>query len=110
MLHISFNKLPTCCSQEVLAGQRRSRIDKRHSVLKLVAKSKSTSGLIQRRASPKAATQGLIEQPSVQQEIDRKIRGFYLDRAQELVPPLFCFRERPLHTLRVSESLYNGPY
>src|SRR5580658_369607 len=63
----------------------------RHSqseyALKLIAETVGTAQLIERRASPHAARQGLIKQPAIEEQIHARVGGLHLHRAEHVVPP-----------------------
>ena len=62
------------------------RHGERHAVLKLVAETVGAARLIEGRARPEAAGQGLVEQPAVQQDVHGAIRRLHLHRAERLLP------------------------
>ncbi|MNW22015.1 hypothetical protein D3C71_2232560 [compost metagenome] len=47
----------------------------RHGVLQLVAKPVGTAGLIERRAGPDATGKRLVEQPAIEHDVHRAVRG-----------------------------------
>src|SRR4026208_1609160 len=64
----------------------RLRHGERHRVLKLVAEAKSAACLIEGRASPHPTGKGLVEKPSVQQNVHGAVRCCYLNRSKGVVP------------------------
>ena len=88
MLHISFDELTRGGAQQLRPRNVSLRNHQRHHVLKLIAKAVSAARLIKRRARPDATSQRLIEQPTIEHEVHRPIRGFYLHRAKNVIPVL----------------------
>src|SRR5437867_2347885 len=77
--------------------QIRSRVQERQDILKLVAKSEGASGLIRTAARPDAATERLIQQPTIHHEIEGIVRCADLYRAQRVVPEPRAAPNRILH-------------
>ncbi len=86
MLDVALDELSRGRPQQVFARHVGPRGDQRHSVLQLVAEAVGTARLIEPRTSPDAARQRLIQQPAVQHDVHRTVRGRHLDRAQDSVP------------------------
>ena len=61
-------------------------MNERHDVLQLIAKAERAGRLIERRARPHPTRQSLVEQPAVQQEVQRGVGGLHLHRLQQRVP------------------------
>src|SRR5438477_2760320 len=74
------------------ACQIRPRHAKRHYVLKLITETVCAACLVESCPSPDAASESLIEQPAVQQNVERAIRGLHLHGAENGIPSLrdFC--------------------
>src|SRR5262245_28166577 len=89
VLHVSFLELVCGRTKKMFAQQNRTGVDKGHGVLKLIPESERTSRLVESRAGPKAATDRLIEQPAISQNIQGGMRRFDLNRAE---------RPRPMRT------------
>jgi len=63
-------------------------MNERHRVLQLVAKPEKRRPTGGSAARPHTARQGLVEQPTVGQNIEGRIRGLHLHRAQGVIPIL----------------------
>src|SRR5580692_2451644 len=59
-----------------------------HSVLQLVAKAVCAAGLIESCACPDAAGERLIEHPAIEDDVQRPVWRFHLDRAEYVLPML----------------------
>ena len=88
MLHVAFAELVRGGAQQMLAGERRLGMHQRHHILQLVAEAEGAAGLIEARAAPEPAAQGLIEQPAVRHHVHGGIGRFDVDRAERPVPVL----------------------
>src|SRR5690242_2079550 len=88
MLHVTFNELPARRKQNVCPRDLRPRIHERHRILKLIAEAESPAGLIEPRAGPKAAAQGLVWQPPIQKEVSGKNWRSHLQHAERRIPRL----------------------
>ena len=88
MLHISFGELMGRTAQQVLADQVRRGVDQGHHVLQLITETKGASRLVGRASRPQPTGQDLIEQPPVDEHIDRWVRGLHLHRAERVLPVL----------------------
>ena len=88
MLHIALVKLAACGTNEMVSGQIWPSNSQCHAILQLIAKAECATHLIESRPSPNAATQGLIQQPAVQQEIELPVRCFHLNLGKYLLPRL----------------------
>src|SRR4029079_17218531 len=97
MLDIAFQKLARGRCQYVAARQTGIEVHERQRILQLIPKSKSPAGLIQRRASPESATERLIGEPLIEQEIHRKLRRMHLNDAELSLPPMTRCGKRPIH-------------
>ena len=60
VLNVAFAKLVRGGAENLLAQQFRARVDQRHRILQLVAKTERAAGLIKSRARPQAAGNRLI--------------------------------------------------
>src|SRR5207247_11347374 len=56
--------------QQMLSRDLARRHRQRHDVLELVAESVSAAGLVEGRACPDAARERLVEQPSVEEDVE----------------------------------------
>src|SRR4030095_897303 len=74
------------------------------NVLQLVPEAVRTSGLIERRARPDAAGEGLIEKPAVEEEVQSGIGRLDLDRAEHLVPMFLDLAENGVAARRAIAS------
>ena len=95
VLDIPFLELPGGRSEDLGPGFLRGPIDQGHDVLKLVAEPVRPAGLIERRPRPDPAGQDLIQQPAVDQHVDRRVGRPHLDGVQDAVPPRAEGRQRP---------------
>ncbi len=78
MLHVAFDELAARGEQQVLPVQIGAAEAERHHVLQLIAKSERTAWLVVAGARPEPRRDGLVEQPAVDQEIERIV--WRLDR------------------------------
>src|SRR5688572_21812597 len=69
MLNIALDELPRRRPEQMLARHRRAHGGERHAVLQLIAEAIGSARLIEGRAGPDAASERLIEEPSVQHDI-----------------------------------------
>src|SRR5437588_5541357 len=66
---------------------RRGAVNQGHRILKLIAKTEGSSGLIKSRSRPHAAGKRLVEEPAVEKQIQWLIGSPDLNRPQDLFPP-----------------------
>ncbi len=81
------------------AREMRRREDQRQDVLQLIAEAERAARLIEARAAPDAAGQGLIEEPPVQQQVHRAVRRRDLHGPEDAVPESRDVAERVVHAL-----------
>ena len=85
MLHVAFGKLAggtrSRCSRPGRAGQRRGPCNP-----EIGHENHRRRGLIEGRAGPHAAGEGLVEQPAIDQKVHRAVGRLDLDRAQNFIP------------------------
>ena len=62
--------------------------------MQLVSVAERSAGLVKCGTSPHSTRQDLVQEPSVDQEVERRIRRLDLDRAERLVPESLRPRER----------------
>src|SRR5205814_8289330 len=93
VLYIPFHELSRGRAQDVVPCEVGRGVHEGHHVLQLVAEAVSAARLIKGRATPDAATESLVKQPTVEQKIRGKLGCFHFDRAQEPVPPMAGFME-----------------
>ena len=86
VLDVSLTELMCRGAKQLCAREVRSSKDQRKHVLQLIAESVRAARLIERRPSPDAARQRLIEEPAVQHQIERPVGGANLHRSQQVVP------------------------
>ncbi len=72
--------------QQLPADQLGIVIEQGGGVLQLIAIAKSAARLIERRAAPQPANQGLISQPAVDHQIDRRRGSLDMHRSQPIPP------------------------
>jgi hypothetical protein len=83
-------------------------MDQGHRVLQLVAEPERAARLIEPRAGPHAAGQRLIDEPTVGQEIDRRVGRFQMDHAQRPAPVIPHALDRPMGAVDAAEPLRQG--
>ena len=93
VLHVPLDELPRRRAKEVLATEVRPRVHERKHVLQLIAKTEGPAGLVRAAARPDATAQRLIEQPAIDDEIERIVRRADLDGAEDLIPRALDRRE-----------------
>ena len=86
MLDVSLDELAARRSEQVLARDRWPDRRQGHAVLQLVPEAVGAAGLVESRAGPDAAGEGLIGQPAVEHDVHRPVRGFHLNRADSFAP------------------------
>jgi hypothetical protein len=86
MQHIARFKLMPRRFQDLRACNIRASLQKRHCILKLVAETERPTRLIQRGASPHAASERLIQHPTIEHQIHAGIRSFNRDGIEDLIP------------------------
>src|SRR5436309_2311142 len=86
MLDISVRKLTTRAKQHLLAQKTRLCMDEGHRVLQLIAEAKGTARLVVSTPCPKAARQGLVQEPTIGEHVERLVGCFNLYRAQRVRP------------------------
>src|SRR5271170_2793153 len=91
VLNIALRELPRGGAQQMLPDQTALRYGQRHHVLKLIPKAVSTACLIKCGSGQDPARQGLVEQPTVEQDVHGTIGGFNRDDAQSFIP-MFRYR------------------
>ncbi len=108
VLHVAFLKLMTAGKQNLFASNRGTAIDQGHHVLQLIAKPKRTARLIESRARPNAARQGLVKQPAVEHRIHRRVRRSDLYRAEQIVPMRQDFFKGIVNVTRIRKCFDQG--
>ena len=86
VLYVALDKLTAGGAQDMPAGDRWAGEGQRHAVLQLVAEAVGAAGLVERRARPNAASQGLIEQPAVEHDVHGAAWRLHLHRAEYALP------------------------
>src|SRR3990170_3623572 len=86
VLHVTLKELALGATDQLLAGEPRRSMDKRHGVLQLIAKTVGTAGLIIPTAAPEPAGHCLVDQPAVGQHVQRRVRRLHVHRAKGSVP------------------------
>ena len=86
VLHISFNELPGRRAEDLLPGELGGGVDEGHDILKLVAKSVGAARLVKRGPGPEPATDHLVQQPSIQEQIEGGIGCVNLDGLEDAIP------------------------
>src|SRR6186713_57833 len=101
VLDVTLFELMRGSAQNVGAGDVGRCIDEGKTILKLIAESQCSAGLINRRTTPDAAAQRLIEQPAIQDKVCCGCRRLDLQRSEQPIPSFtngleFCFNGRYL--------------
>src|SRR5207247_2256011 len=86
MLHVAFDELTRRRQQDVGSTEIRSRVQERQDVLQLVAETERTAGLVRSASRPETATERLIEQPAIDQQVERVVGRPHLYGAEGIVP------------------------
>ena len=86
VLHVSFAELMARQHGADARAASRLGMHQGHRVLQLVAEAERAARLIEARARPHAAGEGLIEEPAVGQEVDGRVGRFDIDRAEGPAP------------------------
>src|SRR5205807_833888 len=102
--HVTFWELARGGLQNLRARYLRLRVNQRHHVLQLVAKTKRPARLIESRSSADTARQGLIEQPTIDQSIHRGIRRSDFDSPKCLVPEFEHGLKGFVHLMQVAKT------
>ncbi len=106
MLDISFDKLPGSGGQNLGARDPGRGVNQCHHILQLIAKPEGAARLIEGSATPDAATQRLVKEPAIEQEVGRKLGRFDFNRSEQTIPPLAGSLECSLGLCRITESFY----
>src|ERR1044072_1107435 len=106
--HIAFFELPCRGRQNLFTRNLGPRIDKRHHVLQLIAKTKSTTRLIKSGAAAHATSEDLAKQPAIHECVHRCVRCSDLNRAQRLVPEIQPLVQRLVHHLLIPKTRVDG--
>src|SRR5512140_2824455 len=88
MLDIPVHELMSGGTKQVLSQQTGLGVDERHGILELIAKSEGPARLVECAPSPETAREGLIQKPTVGQDVQRFIRGLDVHGAQGSIPIL----------------------
>ncbi len=86
MQHIAFLELVLGGIENLAAGNCRVDRQQSQNILKLVAEAKRSAGLVKTCASPNAAGKGLVEHPTVEDQVCSRFGGMYLHCAEQLIP------------------------
>src|ERR1044071_6327457 len=70
MLDITFLELPCRGSQDLRPRFSGSTVDQGHHILQLISKAIRSAGLLKRGAGPNAAGQDLINEPTVEHQVN----------------------------------------
>src|SRR5215471_3990437 len=76
-----------------------------HDVLQLITKSKGAAGLVIASAPPESPDDNLIEEPTVEHEIERGLGSLYGPRPEQAIPMQLDLCPSGLHILRVSIAM-----
>src|SRR5439155_27335575 len=71
----------------------RSRVDQREDILELIAESERAARLIRPAPRPDAATECLIHEPSIHQEIEGIVGRMHLNDTERVVPEVLSPRQ-----------------
>src|SRR5690606_36861079 len=86
------------------AQDLRLRMYKRRGILQLIAESVRAAGLVVAAARPVAAGERLIDEPTVDEHVERGLGRAHLHRAERLRPELLDGRERFIDGARHRET------
>ena len=86
MQHIARFELMASRPQDLGTRHFGFGIEERQHILQLVTEAIGSARLAEGRSSPNATGQILVEQPTVEQQIEGRFRGFDLDGGQEILP------------------------
>ena len=82
--------------EEMVPADRGRGMDQRSDVLELIAEAEGPAGLVVAGPSPEPARQHLVEQPTVEHQVERRIRRAHGDGAEQGVPVLLEVTPRRL--------------
>src|SRR5213592_1674972 len=108
VLDIAFHELSRSRAQDVVPCEVGCGVHEGHHVLQLVAEAVSAARLIKGRATPAAATESLVKQPTVEQKIRGKLGCFHFDRAQEPVPPMAGFLKCSFNVRGIAKTTHEA--
>ena len=80
----------------------RPREEKRQHVLQLIAEAVSAAWLIERPSRPDAAADVLVQQPAVDEHVERVVGGPHPDSVERVIPPRLHVLERHASAVGVS--------
>ncbi len=104
MLHVSLDELARGAAQQMFAQQFRLGVQQRHCILKLVAKSIGAARLVVAAPRPIAACERLIDEPTIDEHVERRLGRMHLHGAQ-CPRPVFVDRvERIVDGVRHGEA------
>jgi hypothetical protein len=86
VLDVALDELARRGAQQVLARERRPRVQQRHARPGADRGSRRRRRLVEGRARPDPAGERLVEQPAVEQQVHRPIGRLDLDDAEHVVP------------------------
>ena len=87
VLNIAFRELPPAGQQDMLPGQLWHAVQQRQDILELVAEPECAARLVETGTAPYPATQGLVEQPAIGEQVSCQLRGCHLHGLQGPIPP-----------------------
>ena len=86
MLDVALDELSRRRVKELRPAQIGPDVEQRHDVLQLIAESERAAGLVGPAARPDSTRQRLVQQPAVDEEVERVVGRVDLKRAENLVP------------------------
>src|SRR5439155_17913095 len=86
VLDVAFSELSPRGTQQMLPGQPTLGNGQGDHVLELVAEAIGAPRLVERRPGPEPAGERLVEQPAVEQDVHRPVRGPNLDGPKGNLP------------------------
>ena len=105
VLDIALDELPARGQQQMGAVQVGACIDQGHHVLELIAEADRAAGLVVAGAAPQARTHRLVQQPPVDDQVERVVGRVHGDRTQDAIPLLGDLAQAILDGLRRSAPL-----
>ena len=107
VLDVAFDELPAGGAEQMRSGEVGPRQQQRHHVLQLIAKAEGAARLVVARARPETAAHVLIDEPPVDQHVERIVRRADLDRLERPVPGCLrpvCSAATASSTVRVTRD------
>ncbi len=108
VLHIALHELVGRAQHQLVVQQLRFCMDGGHRILQLVAEAEGAAGLVVAAARPDAAGDGLVHQPAVGDDVQRRFRRFDVHRTERLFPVGVHGRQRLVRCLGAAVFLHHA--